>query len=222
VPVLCFHQVRDWRSGDGPSARGIITPPRRLAEQLAALADAGYTTITPDQLVSYLKYGASLPPRPVMLSFDDGSEGQYTNALPLLLRHHFVATFFVMTVVLDKPAWLSRAQVRELHSHGMTIGAHTYDHHSVTGYTGADWHTQLVQPAQQLTRLTGQPVRYFAYPYGVWNQAALPHLHAAGYQAAFQLADRQDPRDPLLTIRRIIAPSGWNGTALMHAIHNSF
>jgi peptidoglycan/xylan/chitin deacetylase (PgdA/CDA1 family) len=222
VPVLCFHQVRDWQSGDGSSARPIITPPGRLAEQCAALASAGYSTITPDQVVSYLEYGTPLPPKPVMLSFDDGSEGQYTNALPILLRHHFVATFFVMTVALDKPTWLTGAQVRELHSRGMTIGAHTYDHHPVTEYTGTDWQTQLVEPAQQLTHLTGQPVRHFAYPYGVWNRAALPHVRAAGYHAAFQLADTRDSQEPLLTIRRIIAPSAWSGTDLVHATDDSF
>lgn len=222
VPVLCYHQVRDWQYSDDASARTIITPPVRFAEQLAALAGAGYATVTPDQLVSSLEYGTGLPPRPVMLSFDDGSQSQYANALPVLRRHRFVATFFVMTVVLDKPTWLSRAQVRELQSYGMTIGAHTYDHPPVTEYAGTDWQEQLVRPAQELTDLTGRPVRYFAFPYGVWNQAALPHLHAAGYHAAFQLADAQDAREPLLTIRRIIASPEWNGTALVNATRDSF
>jgi peptidoglycan/xylan/chitin deacetylase (PgdA/CDA1 family) len=222
VPVLCFHQVRDWAAGDSPAARSIITPPQRFAIQMDALARAGYATITPDELLDYLQYGTGLPTRPVMLSFDDASEGQYTHALPVLLRHRFTATFFVMTVVLDKPRWLSRAQVRDLHRRGMTIGAHTWDHHPVPGYSGQDWRVQLVEPARELARITGAPVGLFAYPYGLWSQAALPHLRAAGYRAAFQLGQRQDPRQPLLTIRRMIAPSGWAGPTLLRQIQADF
>jgi peptidoglycan/xylan/chitin deacetylase (PgdA/CDA1 family) len=215
VPVLCFHQIREWTGGDSPSARTIITPPRRFADQMAALAKAGYTSITPDQLLAYLRFGRTLPARPVLLTFDDASAGQYTHALPVLQRHHFTATFFIMTVVLDQPQWLSRAQVRYLHRRGMSIASHTWDHHPVTRYSGQDWRIQLVEPARELAQLTGAPVRLFAYPYGEWNQAALPHVQAAGYEAAFQLSDPQDSKEPLLTVRRMIAASGWDGPTLV-------
>jgi peptidoglycan/xylan/chitin deacetylase (PgdA/CDA1 family) len=221
VPVLCFHQIRPWRAGDSPSARTIITPPQRFADQIAALARAGYTTITPDQLLRYLQFGVQLPDLPVLLTFDDASQGQYTTALPILMQHRFTGTFFVMTVVLDKPHWLSRDQVRDLHCQGMTIGAHTWDHHPVTGYGGGDWRTQLVEPARELSHLTGAPVRFLAYPYGVWNHAALPHVAAAGYQAAFQLSEPQDPARPLLTIRRILAVSHLNGPALIRQLKHA-
>jgi peptidoglycan/xylan/chitin deacetylase (PgdA/CDA1 family) len=221
VPVLCFHQIRPWRAGDSPAARAIITPPQRFADQIAALARAGYTTITPDQLLGYLQFGVRLPDRPVLLTFDDASQGQYTAALPVLTKYRFTATFFVMTVVLDKPHWLSRNQVRELHRRGMTIGAHTWDHHPVTGYAGADWRTQLIEPARELSHLTGAPVRFFAYPYGVWNSAALPHVASAGYQAAFQLSEPQDPARPLLTIRRILAVSHLDGPALIRQLKHA-
>jgi peptidoglycan/xylan/chitin deacetylase (PgdA/CDA1 family) len=222
VPVLCFHQVRSWRAGDSPSARTIITPPQRFADQIAALARAGYTTISPDQLLMYLQSGVRLPDRPVLLTFDDASQGQYTTALPVLVKHRFTATFFVMTVVLDKPNWLSRDQVRDLHRRGMTIGAHTWDHHPVTGYSGTQWRTQLIEPARELSRLTAAPVRYFAYPYGVWNRAALPDVASAGYQAAFQLSERQDASRPLLTIRRILAVSHLDGPALIRQLTHAF
>jgi peptidoglycan/xylan/chitin deacetylase (PgdA/CDA1 family) len=222
VPVLCFHQIRDWTEGDSGSARTIITPPQRFDAQMGALADAGYRTITPEQLLAYLQDGTPLPPRPVLLSFDDASEGQYTHALPVLLRHGFTATYFVMTVVLDKSGWLSRDQVRDLSRQGMTIGAHTWDHHPVTHYDEADWRIQLVEPARELGYVLDRPVRLFAYPYGVWNQAALPHVAAAGYEAAFQLSDSQDASQPLFTIRRVMARSDWDGSALLHQIATNF
>jgi hypothetical protein len=132
----------------------------------------------------------------VLLTFDDASAGQYTRALPLLRRHHFVATFFVMTVVLDKPGWLTSRQVRQLDRDGMTIAPHTYDHHAVPQYRGEDWHTQLVAPAAKLEKLVGHPVRLFAYPFGLWSPEAFAHLDDAGYVAAFQLAGKLDRRHP--------------------------
>jgi peptidoglycan/xylan/chitin deacetylase (PgdA/CDA1 family) len=189
---------------------------------MGALADAGYLTITPEQLLAYLQYGTPLPPRPVLLSFDDASEGQYTHALPVLLRHGFTAVFFVMTVVLDRSGWLSRDQLRDLSRHGMTIGAHTWDHHPVTHYSEADWRIQLVEPARELGRILDRPVRLFAYPYGLWNHAALPHIAAAGYEAAFQLSEPQDASQPLFTIRRVMALSNWDGPALLRRIATDF
>ena len=65
----------------------------------------------------------------MLVSFDDASGGQYTDALPILQRLGVPATFFVMTVVLDRPNWLSRDELRELDAAGMTIASHTWDHH---------------------------------------------------------------------------------------------
>src|SRR3954451_4394222 len=221
VPVLCWHQIRPQAGADSATDRTYIVNPKVLAGQLDALDRAGYHTVSAQALVAHVALGKALPPRPVLLTFDDASEGQYSSALPLLRRHHFVATFFVMTVVLDKPGWLTRAQVRRLDRGGMTVAAHTYDHHPVPGYAGADWKTQLVQPAAELAKLLGHPVRLFAYPFGLWNRAAFSHLDEAGYVAAFQLADKLDRSEPLWTLRRIIVPE-MSGAQLVRQVRADF
>jgi hypothetical protein len=128
---LTYHQIRNWRPTDGPAARRLITPPGVFAAQMDALDRSGYATISGTRLVNHLLAGVPLPPKPLLVTFDDASQGQYTSALPILRRHRFVATFFVMTVVLDKPGWLSRAQIRRLDRLGMTIAAHRWDHRPV-------------------------------------------------------------------------------------------
>ena len=221
VPVLCWHQIREPTSADGPEALPYIVSPRRLAEQMDALDRAGFTTVGGDALVSHVVRGTPLPPKPVLLTFDDGSAGQYTRALPILRRHHFVATFFVMTVVLDKPGWLSRGEVRALDRAGMTIAAHTWDHHPVTQYTAADWRRQLIEPRDELADIIGHPVRLFAYPDGLWSPAAFPYLQQGKFTAAFQLAGKLDAADPRWTLRRIIVPS-LTGTQLLQAVRQDF
>lgn len=221
VPVLCYHQIRRATPADGPQARPYIVSPEAFARQMRALDRAGYTPVTGDALVSHVARGTRLPPRPVLLTFDDGTAGQYTRALPVLRRHRFVATFFVMTVVLGKADWLSRGQVRALDRAGMTIGAHTWDHKATPEYSGVEWLKQLDEPKRELGRIVGHPVRLFAYPFGRWDRRGPLQLRRAGFAAAFQLADPIDRREPLYTLRRIIVPE-WSGTRLLREMRRNF
>ena len=216
VPVLCYHQIREYTAADGPGARPLICPPGVLARQLEGLLEAGMHPVAGDALVDHLQLGTPLADKAVLVSFDDASGGQYTNALPILQRLGIPATFFVMTVVLDRPNWLSRDDVRALDTAGMTIASHTWDHHPVTKYGEKDWATQLEKPRAELERIVDHDVDLFAYPYGLWNRAALPHVQAAGYRAAFQLADQpQDAALPLLTIRRVLTLPTWDVPTLL-------
>jgi len=84
--VLCYHQIREQTAADSADARPLICPPSLLEGQLRALAEAGMHPVTSTQLVDYLELGTPLPDKPVMISFDDASGGQYANALPVLQR----------------------------------------------------------------------------------------------------------------------------------------
>jgi hypothetical protein len=154
----------------------------------------------------------------VLLTFDDASEGQYTNALPILRQHRFTATFFVMTVVLDKPRWLSRSQVRDLHRHGMTIGAHSWDRHQVTRYSGADWRTQLTRAGPRTVPHHRSAGAALCLSLRRMEQGRSAHVTAAGYHAAFQLNGRPDPSQPLLTIGRMLAVSDLNDRSLVREL----
>ncbi|CCG03677.1 polysaccharide deacetylase family protein [Blastococcus saxobsidens] len=222
VPVLCFHQLREFRAGDSAYARTIITPPSVFRAQLQALRDGGRTPISTGQLLDHLQFGTPLPDRPVLLTFDDGSVTHHSVALPVLTELAFPAAFFPMTVVLGKPDWLSADQLRDLDRAGMTIGAHSWDHQRVDRLTGDQWAVQLDRPRAELAAILGHPVDLLAYPHGVWSPEALPRVEAAGYRAAFQLSDPQDPAYPLLTIRRIMPPPTWDGPTLLAQLDAAF
>lgn len=222
VPVLCYHQLREHRPEDGEVARGMITPPAVLDAQLQALRDGGYTAVAAPALVDHLEFGTPLPERPVLLTFDDGSATHATVALPALQRLGFAGTFFPMTVVLDKPGWLTRDQVRELDRAGMTIGAHTWDHPRLDRLPADRWDAQLAAPAAELAGIVGHPVDLLAYPHGAWSPEAADRAAAAGYRAAFQLAGAQDPDRPLLTVRRVMPPPTWDGGTLLARLAADF
>ena len=216
VPVLCYHDIKDWKPGLRQSMKEYIVPVASFKEQIQSLADSGYQTITPDQYYNHLTKGAELPAKPIIISFDDADQEQYTIGAAELDKHNFKGVFFVMTIVIGKKNYMSSEMIKDLSAKGHVIGSHTWDHHNVKNYTAEDYKVQFAGSKEKLESITGKPVEYFAYPFGVWNEAALPELQKSGYKGAFQLsANKRDSTLPLYTLRRMIVPGTWN-TATMH------
>ncbi len=222
IPVLCYHQVREWTAKDKSTARHYIIPPAQFQHHMRMLHDSGYHTILPDQLIEYITHGKSLPSRPIMITFDDGPASQFITALPVLDNYSFKSVFFIMTVTIDRPGYMTSKQIKYLSDNGHIIGCHTWDHHDVRKYAESDWTIQLRKPTRLLEELTGKTVKYFAYPFGVWDKPAIDQLKNEKYIAAFQLSAGQDENEPLYTIRRIIADGNWNIKELNTAIKRSF
>ena len=222
IPILCYHQIRDWRATDSKKAKDYIVPVQIFKDQLKMLADSGFHTISPDELVNYLAYRGSLPSRPILLTFDDTDLPQYTIAKPEMEKYGFKGTFFIMTVSLGRPNYMTREQVKELAMAGNTIGSHTWDHKNVKKYTTEDWVIQVDRPTRQLEAITGKPIKYFAFPFGLWNREAIPQLKERGFMAAFQLSTKRDELEPLFTIRRIIVPGEWSPNTLSKYMKHSF
>ena len=210
IPILCYHQLRSWRPTDSKVAKDYIVPVENFREQLKLLADNGYKTILPDELFAYLNSGRPVPEKSVMLTFDDTDLSQYTVALPEMNKYGFKGVFFLMTVTIGRPGYMNSEQIKELSNQGHVIGSHTWDHQNVKKLKEEDWVTQIEKPTKKIESITSKPVRYFAYPFGLWNVEAIPQLKKRGFIAAFQLSEKRDTTDPLFTIRRMIVPGTWN------------
>jgi peptidoglycan/xylan/chitin deacetylase (PgdA/CDA1 family) len=222
VPILCYHRIRPWTSSDGRIARDNVIPPDLFRAHMKILADSGYQTIMPGQLLDYLEYGDLLPEKPVMITFDDGSLGQYEIGLPVLESHGFKGVFFIMTIATGKKGYMDAGQLKDLSERGHAIESHTWDHHRVLEYDSAAWKVQLAGSVSKLESITGKPVRYFAYPFGLWSPEAFPFLRSGGMRGAFILATRRDSTDPLMTIRRMNVPGYWNEKAMLQNMKRSF
>ena len=222
VPVLCYHQIRDYKSSDSKTSRDYIVPVGAFIDQMKLLADSGYHTILPGQLYEYLITGKDLPAKPVLITFDDTRLDQFTAALPALNKYDFKAAFFIMTVSLGKPGYMNKEQVKQLADEGHTIGSHTYDHKNVKTYSSDDWVEQVQKPSRLLQTITGKPVEYFAFPFGLWNKEAIAKLKDHDFKAVFQLSAKRDENDPLYSVRRIIVPGNWSGATMLRVMKNSF
>ncbi|UKJ08586.1 polysaccharide deacetylase family protein [Solitalea lacus] len=222
VPILCYHQIRDWKASDSKAAKDYIIPVSTFKAHMKMLADSGYHTVLPDQVYNYLVYGDPLPTKPVMLTFDDTEENQFLVANEELKKYGYKGVYFIMTVSIGRPKYMSKDQIKKLSDEGNVIGSHTWDHHNVKKYQGQDWVTQIEKPTKTLESITGKKIDYFAYPFGLWNKQAFPELKQRGFKAAFSLADKKDQEDPLFTIRRIIASGYWSANTLNKTMNNSF
>ncbi|MEO9100750.1 MAG: polysaccharide deacetylase family protein [Ginsengibacter sp.] len=222
VPVLCFHHIRDPKPGQSVTMKSYSVSPAQFAELMKALKDSNYHTILPDQLYNYLVHGAELPPNPVMLTFDDTDEEQFTIGNTYMKKYGFKGVFFIMTVSLNRPHYMTTDQLKQLSQEGNAVESHTWDHHMVTKYQGNDWNIQFVQPKKKIEGITGKSADYFAYPYGLWNRAAFPELKKAGYKMAFNLSTKRDSTQPLYTIRRMIVPGTWSTKGTINAMIRTF
>jgi peptidoglycan/xylan/chitin deacetylase (PgdA/CDA1 family) len=223
VPILCYHQVRDWRASDRQIDKDYIIPPAAFAAQMKMLADSGYHTILPDELYDYLVKGKSLPDKPVMLTFDDTDGDQFRVARPELNKYHFKGVYFIVFNNINKNKYyMDRKQIKQLSDEGNVIACHTRDHVNFKKLKGVDWEAQINVPKQKLEKLTGKAVNYFAFPYGLWNREGLPELYKHGFKAAFQLDQPRDPKEPIMTIRRIIACGYWSPQTLDYNIKHDF
>ncbi|QNR82788.1 polysaccharide deacetylase family protein [Pedobacter riviphilus] len=226
VPILCYHQVRNWKPTDGKVGKDYIVEIQNFKDQMKMLADSGYHTILPDQLYAYLNTGAALPSKPIMLTFDDTDMDQFTVVRPTLDKLGYKAVYFIMTVSIGRKGkfvdYMTKEQIKQLSDEGNIIGSHTYDHKNFKKYAGKDWEEQLDKPTKKLEEITGKKMTEFAYPFGLWNAEGIPELKKRGFRMAYQLSTKRDEKDPLFTIRRIIASGYWSPKTLSNSIKNSF
>lgn len=231
VPVLCYHHIYDIPK----ATREYDVTVQAFKEQMKMLADSGYKTITPDQYYDYLTKGAVLPEKPVMLTYDDTDEEQYRIAKPEMDKYGFKGVYFIMTISIGRPRYMTREQIKQLSDEGHVIASHTWDHHRVDilkdentiQYRGRDtvvneWDFQLLNTRKKLEELTGKPVEYFAYPFGIWSKEALPEVEKRGYKMAFQLSAPRDSAQPLYTVRRMIVAPTWSAAGMLRVMRSTF
>ncbi|MFE3329859.1 polysaccharide deacetylase family protein [Streptomyces sp. NPDC059176] len=163
--------------------------PEAFAEQMELLGDRGFTPVTTARLGRAWRRGEPLPPRPVLITFDDGYEGVHRHALPVLVEHGFVATLFVST------GWLRGAheeggaldtmldwdQVRALAAAGTEVGGHTHTHPQLDQVDDRRLRFETLRCREIIAGELGEAPVSFAYPYGYSTRRVRQMVRAAGF-----------------------------------------
>lgn len=186
VPILMYHYISEPPPDADIYRQDLSVTPENFEAQLRYLAENGYTTITFTDLIYHLTLGRPLPKRPVILTFDDGYRDNFLHAYRQLRRYDSVGTFFVVTGFIDenRPEYLTWGQIRVMHRGGMAFGSHSYTHPDLRGQEVDYLVWQILGSQQALAERIGEPVHFFSYPAGSYDQSVIDVLRSAGFWAA--------------------------------------
>jgi peptidoglycan/xylan/chitin deacetylase (PgdA/CDA1 family) len=211
VPILMYHHIDNPAPSADVFRQDLSVTPKDFETQLRYLKQEGYESITLNDLVLHLTMGKALPPKPIILTFDDGYADAYTHAYPLLQQFGFAGTFFLISgpIDFDNPEHLSWAQVQEMHAGGMKFEPHSYDHPDMRN-RGFDFVVfQILAPKEAIEARTGEPCRFFAYPSGRYDQFVIDVLRSANFWGAVLTAQGATHTSAdLFTLHRIRVHGG--------------
>jgi peptidoglycan/xylan/chitin deacetylase (PgdA/CDA1 family) len=177
VPILMYHRIVSPAEA-GPALPGLVVDPGVFNQEMSLLAGAGWHTITLADLQLDLATGQRPPPHTFVITIDDGHLDGLSNALPILLRYGFVATYFVVMNRIDSPLFLSAADLLTLAADGMEIADHTMNHEDVARLHGTALAYQIDGAARAIEQITGRAPTSFAYPSGEWSLEAVGALES--------------------------------------------
>lgn len=199
IPILTYHQVGRFAPADVRRQRGNYVDAARFADQVRVLHRLGYGAVTLAQVGEWLDGRGTLPPRPVVFTFDDAYANVFEHAYPILSQRGWPATTFVVTHELggvnrwDLPRGIpasplmDRPQLRALSAAGWEIGAHSRSHPRLTELPAERCAEEVAGSRADLEALLGRPVTSWCYPYGAANPAVVTAVRAAGYRTAVTL-----------------------------------
>jgi len=182
VPILMYHYVEYVQDAKDTIRQSLDITPNVFEEQLITLKKAGYTFMTARQLGDVLNGRENLPPKPILLTFDDGYRDFYTDAYPILKKYHIAATAYIVPGFLDKPNYMFASQVEDLVKDGLVeIGAHTVHHVWLKGMASTQVHEEILTSKKMLESQFHIRVVSFAYPYGAFDTQAVNIVKDSGF-----------------------------------------
>ena len=189
VPILMYHHLVEDRGEINSDTVQVSTFLRHMED----LRDAGYTVVSLQELRDYVEQGASLPEKPVAITFDDGYSSNYELAYPILKEFGFPATIFAIGVSMGKDTYkdtgaamnphFSVEEAEEMEASGLiTVGSHGYNIHEIAGRdpeplrkgvlqkqneTKEEYLAFLQEDQRAMEALLGDSAKILAYPFGV-------------------------------------------------------
>lgn len=172
VLVLEYHHVSDDVEDEGWA---YTVPVADFKEQLDYLQAQGYTTISMQDFMRAKKGKQELPDKPVILTFDDGYEDNYTTLLPLLEERGMKATVYMVTNSIGRKGYLSWNQLRDMQNRGIELGSHTANHQPLTSLE-RDKQAEEMKLSKLLMEWNGlKTIFTFSYPNGAYDEG-MPEL----------------------------------------------
>ncbi len=184
IPILTYHNF----TNDESSSYDINIV--EFEKQIDYLATHNYSVISLSELLKASR-DSQLPPKPVVITIDDGFKSTYTLAYPILKKYNFPATLFLYTNFIEKNSYsLTWEEIREMTKNNIEIGSHTLSHYNLLKYEkNENYETYLARIRREIflskeileNKIEGM-AKFFAYPYGVYSPMIKNLVIQAGYK----------------------------------------
>jgi len=213
-----YHQVGEF--SHMKAHRANYCDYRRFAAQMAFLKRFGYRVLDLDHAMACLHGECPIPPRALVLTFDDAYQNFVDYALPVLQHHGFSATVYAISGWLGRraewfakdpgrpiPNLMSATQLRDLRGLGIAIGSHTVNHYKLAEISPERRREELAESKAALEDLLGEEIRHLCYPSGSFNLDTVRAASETGYRTATTcLRGNAEPVDhPLALPRKAIS-----------------
>lgn len=195
VPILLYHSV----SPDPPSwIAPFAVSPETFALHMDEVVSSGRQPLTVSQYVDGLAGRRALPPRPVVITVDDGFADFADHALGVLTERNLPSTLYVTTgalsdqkheAVLPSARMLATTDLAGLEASGVEIGAHAHTHRQLDLLQRREVADEAVRSGSILADALGHRIRSFAYPHGYWSSGVRRLIGEAGFDSSCAVAE---------------------------------
>lgn len=202
--VLMYHSINE-HTGIKKQDKWIVTP-KDFEKQMSWFAKNGWQSFTISELVSLDK----IPYKSLAITFDDGFEDNYTNALSILKKYNFKATIYLVPN-MEKNSWegtkklLKNEQLLEMQKSSLIeFGSHTLSHANLLTIDNRLVANELQKSKDDIEKITLRECKAFAYPYGKFDNTTINEVKNAGYASAVTVKRGfYKTNDDKFTIKRI-------------------
>ena len=184
LPVLMYHHIQSEVAAKADRQTALTVYTSIFQTQMQYLKSKGYNTATMADLINFFDTGATIAPRSVLLTFDDGYQDFYTDAYPILSGLGMHATMFVPTGLMENPDYLTWGEISGMNGN-ILFGNHTWSHKNVSISNFSVVQKEISTADLQLADHGLDSPKVFAYPYGPATSAAESYLNSLGYKVAF-------------------------------------
>ena len=223
IPIIMYHYVEYVKDPGDTIRKSLDINPFVFEQQLKTFSENHYQTYFVKEVPDILNGKIAYSTQSAVLTFDDGYEDFYTDALPLLEKYKIKATIYIITDFLGRRGFLSKDQVRLLSkSKYVEIGSHTLDHIYLSAVKHDYAQEQIFESKQKLEKIIGQKVYTFAYPFGAFNEDDAQLVRQASYSAAVStiFGSEQSLTNLFYLLRIRAGYLGMGGEHMLRALSN--
>lgn len=182
VPILLYHYIGNNPDQNDKARDALSIPPDKFDEQMGYLEKNGFNPITLDTMMAGFLGIANFPPKPIVITFDDGYTDLYHNAYKILRKYNFRAVAFIPTGLVGTKYYASWEQLQEMQASGLLFfESHGVTHSDLATMSRAQLEQELTESKNTLQGKFGIPVNFIAYPYGTSNSLVWDAAKKAGY-----------------------------------------